>query len=155
MSLTVWRIVKRRHVTGAFSGEGARLYGGRWNLKETAVVYTAASISLAALEILVHIRDPDRAVDYVLIPAEVPAGIVETVDESSLPPGWASESVLEPVQRFGSDWAASLRSCVLRVPSAVVPLEWNYLINPAHPRFPDVRIGSPLSFRFDPRLFKS
>jgi RES domain-containing protein len=154
MTLTAWRIVKRKHAAAALSGDGARRYGGRWNRKGTAVIYTAQSISLAALEMLVHLSAADLLAEYVVLSVAFESRHVETPKRSALPRNWRDDPPPVEAQSFGSDWAAAARSVVLRVPSAIVETEFNYLINPGHPDFRQLRIGSPRPFGFDPRLAK-
>jgi len=137
-----YRIVAPRWAPTAFSGEGARKFGGRWNSPGKPVVYLADSRALAALEMLVHLTTPgSRAKPYVLIPVAIPGDLVEGV--ARMPD--------HPVAT-GDSWLASNRSPVLRVPSIVIPEESNYLLNPRHPEFPKIGIEAPASFRFDARL---
>jgi len=152
----VWRICSRRHIAQAYDGEGARIFGGRWNHPGTRVVYTAATVSLAALELFVNL-DPDVCPDdLVAIPAEIPRAVkVMRVELSDLPGGWRRYPTPVQLQDIGSAWVADRATAVLAVPSAVVPQERNYLINPAHPDFRRIRIGKPEPFRFDIRMWKS
>lgn len=138
---TVWRLVTARFAESAFTGDGARLYGGRWNRKGVALVYTSGSQSLAMLEMLVQ-DDPLRA-RYVMIPATIPRGVaIERVAVETLPPGWRELGAREQLQAIGSEWAKSGSSAVLAVPSAVIPAEHNYLLNPLHPLSPRSRSAS-------------
>jgi RES domain-containing protein len=150
--LTAWRITKRSHVRNAFNGSGARKYGGRWNSPGTSVVYTAQSQSLAALEILVHLDNPDLLQKYVLIGVAVDESLVAEVSRSRLPRNWRTDPPRAELRLIGDQWAADATSAVLRVPSALVPDESNFLLNPLHPDFGRLVIGKPISFRFDPRL---
>lgn len=148
---TVWRIVTARFAATAFSGEGARLYGGRWNPKGVAVVYTAQSQSLALLEMLV--QDQPLRAKYVMIPAQIPDGLpMERVEADGLPPDWLEPSSRPLLQEIGRDWLASGRSAALAVPSAVLPAESNVLLNPAHPDFALVSLGAPAEYLTDFRL---
>ncbi len=151
--LRVWRLVTARFVDTAFSGEGARRYGGRWNKKGIPLVYTACSQSLAMLEILVQ-DEPLRA-RYVMIPAEIPTGIkIDRISPDQLPADWRERATLEQLRTIGSDWALQLSSAVLEVPSAVVPAEANYLLNSKHPDFAEISIGEPQELVTDLRLIK-
>ena len=153
MTFTAWRLTKRKHLRTAFNGAGARWYGGRWNSPGTCIVYTAQSQSLAALELLVHLDDPLLLVEkYALIPVEVDTALVLEVPRSSLPRSWQATPPAAQLRSIGDDWARDATSVVLQVPSAVVPAENNYLLNPRHPDFAKLRIGKPVSFQFDPRL---
>jgi RES domain-containing protein len=150
--ITAWRITHRRWAETAFSGEGARLAGGRFNSVGVPVVYTSATRSLAMLEILVQVDDRDRLNDHVIIPATFDGGLVEIADARDLPAGWDNVPDTEVATAFGDAWQRGRRSVVLRVPSVIVPGEHNYLINPEHPEAAGVAMGTPEVLRFDPRL---
>jgi len=150
---TVWRLVTHRFAETAFSGEGARLYGGRWNRKGIPLVYTAGSQSLAMLEMLVQ-DEPLRA-NYMMIPATLPDSLViERIDPAQLPADWRDLAAREQLQALGTDWARRRSSAVLAVPSTVIPMETNYLLNPLHPAYPEIEIGVPQPFITDLRLVK-
>jgi RES domain-containing protein len=150
--LTVWRITHRRWADSAFSGEGARLAGGRFNSVGVPVVYTSATRSLAMLEILVQVDQRSRLDDHVAIAATFDDGHVEVADAGDLPEGWDNVPDTEVATAFGDAWQRGRRSLVLRVPSVIVPGEHNYLLNPEHADFAGVTIGAPAPVRFDPRL---
>lgn len=151
--LTVWRLVTQRYAETAFSGEGARLYGGRWNRKGIPLVYTAGSQSLAMLEMLVQ-DEPLRA-NYMMIPATLPDSLViDRLDLAQLPADWRDLAAREQLQALGTDWARRRSSAVLAVPSSVIPVETNYLLNPLHPAYPEIEIGVPQPFITDLRLVK-
>ena len=137
--LTVWRLLTARFAQSAFSGEGARLYGGRWNRKGVAMVYTAGSQSLAMLEMLVQ-DEPLRA-RYVMVPVTLPKNLkIERVVPAQLPTDWRDLGGRERLQAIGSDWARRRSSAVLAVPSVVIPTETNYLLNPLHAAFARIEI---------------
>jgi len=151
--LTVWRLLTARHAASAFSGGGARLYGGRWNRKGVHMVYTAGSQSLAMLELLVQ-DEPLRAL-YVMIPARLPKNLkIERITPEQLPADWRDLAAREQLQVIGSDWAKRRSSPVLAVPSAVIPSESSYLLNPLHPSFTRIEIGVPEDFMTDLRLIR-
>ncbi|MHB0980994.1 MAG: RES family NAD+ phosphorylase [Thermoleophilia bacterium] len=151
--LLVWRLVTARYADSAFSGEGARRYGGRWNPRGVPLVYTSSSQSLALLEMLVQ-DDPLRA-RYVVIPATLPDRVaIERVTVAELPAAWRELGARERLQALGAAWAARLPSAVLAVPSVVIPAESNYLLNPLHPAFGEIQIGEPRPFFTDLRLFR-
>ena len=152
--MKAWRITQRRHASTAFSGEGARLYGGRWNRPGVPMVYVAQSQSLAVLEVLVHLDSPALLGKYVLIEAEFDASLIQEADRSSLPKNWQSDPVPETVQAIGDRWASSGSSAVLRVPSVLVPDESSFLLNPRHPDFAKIAVSRPQAFHFDPRLIR-
>ena len=149
--MTVWRIVKAKYADSAFSGEGASRVGGRWNSRGQWVVYTSGTLSLAALELLVHLNPPVHF-DWIAMAAEFDAGLVETLDSSLLPAEWRRFPVPASTGDFGDAWLSEARSAVLAVPSVIVPGENNFLLNPAHPDFQKIAISPPRPFAFDPRL---
>lgn len=152
--IPAFRLCKTKHLASAFSGEGARLNGGRWNSPGLAVVYMASSLSLATLEILVHLENPETfARWFSWVPVEIPDDAVEWLNTTQLRPAWCDDETNLASRSVGDAWLLSMRSAVLAVPSVVTPGEWNYLLNPAHPRFPEIKTGQPTPFRPDPRLF--
>lgn len=152
--LTVWRITTARFAATAFSGEGARLYGGRWNPKGFELVYTAQSRSLALLELMV--QDAPLHARYLLIPARLPDTVSVThIKVADLPPDWRRLDRRDVLQRMGRDWLERGDSAVLAVPSAVVPAERSYLINPRHPDFAHIIIGNPEALETDLRLIRN
>lgn len=156
MTLHAWRLVRTAWVGTAFSGEGARLYGGRWNSKGKRLVYTASSAPLAVLELLVHLRVEEILTDdYSIIKVQFDESLVEEVPRNKLPKHWRSDPPPRSTRIFGNRWFEARLSVVLRVPSAVMPSDSNYLINPTHPDFARIRLGTPETFRLDPRLAKS
>jgi RES domain-containing protein len=152
--LTVWRLVTARFSKSAFSGEGARLYGGRWNRKGIPLVYTSGSQSLAMLEMLVQ-DEPLRA-RYVMIDVQIPKRVtIDRIKVDDLPADWRGVAAREALQSIGTKWAAQQSAAILAVPSAVIPSEFNYLLNPLHPDFVRIRIGRPEKVVTDRRLLKT
>ena len=148
---TVWRLLTARFAHSAFSGEGARLYGGRWNRKGTPMVYTAGSQSLAMLEMLVQ-DEPLRA-RYVMLSAALPKNLkIARVTPAQLPADWRDPGARDQLQAIGTDWVNRGSSAALVVPSAVIPSETNYLLNPLHPSMARIVIGKPQEFITDLRL---
>jgi len=150
--LTAWRITKRKHARNAFTGEGAREFGGRWNNPGTAIVYTAQSQSLAALEMLAHLDSSELLRKYVLIGVEFDQSLISAVGPAALPRNWRSDPAPPEIRSIGDNWVLSGSSTILQVPSALVPAENNFLLNPAHQDFARLRFGKALAFLFDPRL---
>jgi len=147
--MVVYRLGSGRYP--ANDGLGASLYGGRWNHKGTPVIYTAASRALCALEILANADE--LAGDYLFTPIEVPNDLsATTLSIESLPPNWDASEPTHDTAEIGTDWAKRLTSAALVVPSAVIPREHNYILNPAHPDFSKLRFLSPEPFYFDDRL---
>lgn len=152
MSITVWRIVKAKFAQSAFNGEGAKLVGGRWNKAGIPMVYTAESVSLAIIEMRVHLTTDEMLKPYRLIRATLPESLIESVDRKDLPADWSDDEAPRSVKQIGSRWIRHGIRCVLRVPSAIVPYDFNYLLNPNHPDFVQIIIGKPEPFTFNLRL---
>lgn len=152
--IEVWRIITPRWASSAFSGEGAKIAGGRWNREGNPMVYTAGSLALAAMEMLVHLESEHVLAGYLAISAQIPDELVENPASADFPSDWRSDPIPLSTQSFGSEWASSLRSTVLAVPSTIIPQEKNYLLNPLHPEFGDIEIGEAEPFDYDSRLLK-
>lgn len=152
--ITSWRIVKAKHAPNAFDGLGARSAGGRWNSPGVAMVYTAQSAALAALEILVHVNSSILLSSYVLVPCSFDARLVLQLDRAHLSARWREYPAVPSLQSLGDAWVKNRLSAVMAVPSAVVAMESNYLLNPAHPDFGAIEIGAPQPFDFDARLVR-
>ncbi|MES2924077.1 MAG: RES family NAD+ phosphorylase [Verrucomicrobiota bacterium] len=151
--IRAFRLCKTKFLTSAFSGEGARLNGGRWNSPGLAMVYTSSSLSLATLEMLVHLEDPAAfARLFSWVPLEIPEDLMERLDSATLSDRWCDDETNSSSQFIGDAWLRSMRTSVLEVPSVVTLGESNYLLNPAHPRFPEIQIGEPRRFQPDSRL---
>jgi len=133
------------------SGDGARLYGGRWNSKGIPLIYTSESVALSALEVLVRISTPKF---FCRVIYQVPESVsVETISVKELPQNWLIPHPNTYLIETGKRWAQEKRSLLLKVPSAVVLGEgFNYLINPQHPEFPSVTIQDVSPFGYDFRL---
>lgn len=140
--MRAWRIC--RAPFAGLSGDGARLYGGRWNSAGHPVIYAASTAALAVLEVRVHLDLPLDLLpdDYVLVTIDLGELSIENVAE--IPP---------LPQAFGDTWLREQRSPLLRVPSAIVPESTNLLLNVAHPASSDARVASTRPFAFDRRLW--
>lgn len=158
--LTVFRLIKARRAAHAFDGEGARRYGGRFNPRGVAMVYTSSHLSLAALELFVHLDPGDAPDDLLAIAAHLPPGleIARPGDGRhgvrDLPAGWRAFPPPDRLKELGTAWLREGKTVALAVPSAVVPREENVLLNPAHPDFARIEIEAPEAFSFDPRMWK-
>ena len=152
--IEVWRIVTPRWAGGAFDGEGARISGGRWNREGITMVYTAGSLALAAMEMLVHLESEHVLAGYLAISARIPQDLIEHLAPAELPGDWRSDPIPPSTQTVGSEWAKSRHSAILAVPSTIIPQEKNYLLNPAHPEFGGIEIGEAEPFDYDSRLLK-
>ncbi len=152
--IRAWRIVKAKHAANAFDGEGARLSGGRWNSPGTRMIYTAGSAALAALEMLVHLGRITTLPAYVVLRCDFDEKLVTDVDRDNLPSNWRTFPAPPELQAIGDAWVQGGKSPVLRVPSAVIAGEDNYLLNPAHPTFRRIKIGRPERFELDLRRIR-
>jgi RES domain-containing protein len=131
--LKVWRIARRGYADTALSGYGAAQRGGRWNSRDTPVVYAAQYQSLALLELLVNANKQELPDDLIFTGIDVPDDAIMDVD--SLPEGLNAIPHTSASQTVGDKWIASRASVGLRVPSVIVPTEHNVLLNPLHPQF--------------------
>lgn len=146
-----WRVVKHKHRQEAFNGNGARRYGGRWNTPGQAIIYTAGTLSGALLEILVHSNRPLLS-HYVVYRLVFPERMISAMQISELPQNWRNSPAPPELGQIGDQWCIDRRSAVLRVPNAIVPLEANYLVNPAHADFRLIEIEGPIDYGVDERL---
>jgi RES domain-containing protein len=150
--VTVWRLERKKYAKDAFTGEGGRLYGNRFNSKGTRVVYAAESLPLALLEVLVGLTDYDQLHQYVFFRAELPDPHVGERAREELPVGWDTHPPTAASKRIGDAWVTAERSLALRVPSVIVPYSYNYLINPTHPAFEEANIYEAETLPVDERL---
>lgn len=153
--MRVWRICRRAHANDPLGGRGGLYAPGRWHPRGIRVVYTSATLSLAALELLVRVdRDP-LPPDLVQIEIDLPDDLpLEQVKPGRLPSNWRRYPAPAVLQRIGASFVERGKSAVLRVPSAVIPDEDNFLLNPAHPDIGRVRVAGRRAFVLDPRLGK-
>jgi len=151
--MLVYRLVRKKYAN-PLSGEGASRSGNRWNSKGTALIYCAASRALAMAEVVVHLSLGLLPKDYEMVELEISSKVsIKKLPLETLPEGWNSFPRLLKTQRFGDEFVAAEKSCVLQVPSAVVPGDLNFLLNPMHRDFAQVQFKSRVDFPFDPRFF--
>ncbi len=153
MAIAIWRVIKDRWVAEGLSGEGARLYGGRWTSPGQPVIYCAQHLSLAILEILVHLGHRSALASYSKIGIEVADDLVQQVSISELPDNWDVPFPGIDLQRIGDRWLQARQSLVLRIPSAVTQEEFNYLINPLHQDYALLNLTRSEPMPVDTRLF--
>ena len=146
----LYRISNARYADD-LSGNGARLYGGRWNSEGRAMVYLASSRSLAILESLAHLSPTNIPVDYVILTIDVPDDFFE-IDIKLLPNNWSEYPEPNILKEIGNSFLQKNEFLLLKVPSAIVPQEFNYLMNPMHQKAGKVKIVSKAPFSFDERL---
>lgn len=151
--MRVWRLTQKRHAKNAFSGIGNRKAGSRWVPEGYLAVYTSENISLAVLEILVHMDVAHIGDHYMLISVDIPNDVtIDEVDVASLPENWRNRYEDRELQSVGLQWVESASSAILKVPSAVVTNEQNYILNPIHSDFEKLSISEPMPYKFDGRL---
>lgn len=145
----IYRLVRAERADDVLSGEGARLYGGRWNPPGAAVVYASESRALAVLETFVHVTLEARAMRFLLYPITLPSRVrLRRLTPARSPRTFAAS------QEQGRSWLADGDSLALVVPSVIVRQESNYVLNVRHPQFAQVRVGKPEAFSFDERLWR-
>jgi RES domain-containing protein len=147
----VYRLSRALSGEAAFDGEGARRVGGRWNLPGTRVVYASTTLSLATLEVMVHLQSYRALGLYWAYGYDLEED--EIAELTDLPPDWAVYPAPVEPQRRGTAWARAGQSLALKVPSAVVPPEYNFLINPLHPAFKPAQVVR-LNYVHDQRLLQ-
>jgi RES domain-containing protein len=150
--LRAYRIVNHKWRTSALDGEGARLYGGRWNHPGYSCVYLASSRALAALEMLVHLTPKTKSVRFSFVEVNLSSLSIEKI--ATLPPGWDETLPSGATREAGTEWLRSKRSAVLQVPSVLIQEEPNYILNPSHPECENLFPVSARDFFVDPRLKK-
>jgi len=155
--MIVYRIEREKHLTTTLSGIGASMTNGyRWNSLNTKLVYTAESRALAILEVSVHLDlSEDLPSDRFYVEIEIPDEItIMEVNIEDLPSDWDSKPPSITTQTIGDDFVNDNEASVLKVPSSIVPQEFNYLINPNHPDSKKISVRSSIHMAFDSR-FKS
>ena len=153
--IQAWRLFKRAYSAADLSGEGARINGGRLNSKGIAVIYTSASLSLAAMEILAHIQSTKLLGKYHMRRLAFDEKLVRTLEVADLPSNWRRSPPTRDIQQVGDRWVESRASAILRIPSALIPQEHNFILNPAHPDFAKIHFDDPGPFVFPPRIIKA
>jgi len=152
--MIVFRLSKQEWCSD-LSGKGAGISGGRWNSRGNNLLYTSPSRALCTAEIAVHIPLGIIPVDYFLVSIEIPENVpVRIVRKEDLPAGWRKFPFDQATQKIGDHFIREKKFLVMEVPSAVVPGDLNYLINPDHPAFNRIKIVSAEPYDFDLRLFR-
>lgn len=151
--MRVWRICRKAYAPDPLGGRGGLFTSGRWHTRGRRVVYTSSSLALAALEFLVNVDRSALPADLIQVEIDLPDDLeIDRVDRTRLPRHWRSYPAPEELQQIGNAWLAQQRTAVLQVPSAVIPEEHNYLLNPAHAGAKKLAIIRSESFIYDPRL---
>jgi RES domain-containing protein len=150
--MIVYRICNTRYAND-INGIGSKLYGGRWNNVGNAVVYSSSTRALAALEVLVHLPPKNvKLMDFSLVAIEVPENNVDEISYAKIKDELIRNGLNSNFKLIGDNWLKKNTTLLLKVPSVVIPEEFNYLINPLHKDFHKVKIKETKLFRFDERL---
>jgi Uncharacterized conserved protein len=154
LGLKIFRLARAEFRRSLWSGEGGLHVDGRWHVAGRRVVYAAQSLSLAQLEVLVHISDRRQMPPLVYGEADIPDTVsIEVIRIAGLPDNWRRFAPYHAeTQRIGTDWLKRQSSAVLQAPSAISAAEWNFLLNPTHPEFSQIQLGTAQSFEMDPRV---
>lgn len=151
--MKVYRLSRKKY-SAELSGKGASMVGGRWNSRGTEIIYTAESRALAMAEVAVHLTFATLPDDFVMVEIEIPDELkCSTVEVEELTKNWNAFPYLLKTQEVGDAFVRKLEFCLLKIPSAVVPGDHNYLINPKHADFNKIKITAVERFPFDARLF--
>ena len=152
--MRIWRICRERYAGEAFTGHGARRFGGRWNTAGVPMVYASSSLALAAIELFVHLEPNQQPDDLVSIAALLPAGEpARRLEPDQLPANWWTDD-FAPLRALGDRWIRKQSSLAIQVPSAALRMEWNVLVNPLHPAIAQIKVEPPQPFQFDARMFR-
>lgn len=149
---TIWRLTRKKYADEAFTGEGARRFGGRFNSPGTRAVYAAESLALALVEALVGLTDYEDLYRYVFLRVELDGDHVEALPRGELPDGWDARPPTAASRQVGNAWLSEGHPLALRVPSVVVPYSYNYMLNPEHPSFSEIEVHDAEELPVDPRL---
>lgn len=151
--LQVYRLSRKKYAS-KLSGIGASKSGNRWNSKGIEIIYCASSRALAMAEVSVHLSLINLPKDFVMLEINIPRSItIEILNEKNIPENWDDFPHTYKTQKLGDTFIYSNKKCILKVPSAVVKGDYNYLINPHHKDFKKIKIANFYEFPFDRRLF--
>jgi RES domain-containing protein len=152
--IRVWRLSPAKYVDRIFSGGGAYRQGGRWNSPGRAVIYMSESLALCALESLAHMVRMHMMGGFKYVWVDIPEASLAVLDPKDVPADWAAVPAPHSTKKIGDCWFDEKAFAVLEVPSTVIPVEHNFVINPSHPQFAALRVGDIHDFKFDDRLLK-
>jgi RES domain-containing protein len=151
----LYRLLRKPFAAAPFDGEGSYRYGGRWSAPGTRIAYTAEHLSLAMIEYLVHLDPNHPPADLMLARARVPDDLPKLqLREDELPSGWKNYPAPESLALIGDKFVRNGEAAVLILPSALVPTENNWLLNPDHPHFQKIELDRTEPFHYDPRLLR-
>ena len=151
--MRVFRLSKRKYAN-ELSGKGAAKFGNRWNSKGVEIIYTSQSRALAMAEVVVHLSLATLPSDFVMMEIQIPEELeIQIIGQNSLSNNWISPHMIHQSQNIGDQFINDHQFCVMKVPSAIVPGDFNYLINPHDNEFKKIRIVNIVNFPFDKRMF--
>jgi RES domain-containing protein len=152
--MKVFRLARKKYLIELL-GKGASISGARWNSKGTEIIYCAQNRALAMAEVLVHLSLATLPNDFVMLTIDIPDDIsVEVLDLNKLSIDWNVFPCTFETPLLGDDFIRRNEACVLKVPSAVVKGDFNFLINPYNADFYKIKIIEQVDFPFDKRIFK-
>lgn len=150
--MRVYRFCRKRRAND-LSGTGAKLVGGRWNSPGVAMLYMSENRALALAEYWVHVHPSNLPTDVCVVEIEVPdTARITSIPLLSLPENWRTGPPLTSLRQAGDQWVLNEQSLILKVPSTVMPLESNYILNPAHQDMTAVSVISITNYAWDWRL---
>ena len=155
--MLVYRIDRKKYLKDTLKGIGASMSSSfRWNSEHTRMVYTSESRALALLEITAHLNGVmEIPTDRYLVEIEIPDALkIQTLSIADLPKNWNAHPPSVFTQNLGDSFVQKLKAPVLKVPSSIVPQEFNLLINPYHPDAYKIEIISKERLAFDPRIVR-
>jgi RES domain-containing protein len=149
--MKVYRLTPKKYAAD-LSGTGAKLYGGRWNGVGVSILYTSENLSLCVLENIVHINNPTFLPTFQAVTIEMPDSFkAYSIDD--FPTNWRTQDAFESLRKLTDNFIEKRRFLAMKVPSAIIDIEYNFLINPQHSLFREVKITNQQEFSFDQRLF--
>ena len=152
--MKLFRLSKKKYAT-VFNGKGAAKSNNRWNSKGTEIIYAAESRALAMAEVAVHVTIATLPKDFVMLTIDIPEQIIiKKIEVENLDKSWNAMLPNSKTKKIGDLFIDDLEFCVLKVPSAVVKGDFNYLINPYHKDFKKIKIIDVTDFPFDKRMFE-
>jgi RES domain-containing protein len=152
--MNVFRLIRKKY-SNSLDGKGAAKYGNRWNSKGTEIIYTADNRALAMAEIAVHLTFATLPKDFLMMEIDIPEELkIKKLELKELNECWKKHPPDKSTQKIGDDFIDCADETILKVPSAIVQGDFNYLINPRHLDFEQIKITDSRGFPFDQRLFK-
>jgi len=154
--MIVWKIARKEYAGAVLSGQGGMYSSGRWHEKGTLIVYTSSTLSLAILEVFVHLGPEGHKIEHIRVQIEIPDKIkIDSIPPSEIPPDWNMSAAPWSTKNYGTQWIRSMSAAVLKTPSVISPGEFNYILNPTHPEFHKIKIINTEAHYFDGRMWEA